>query len=116
MKVVDKHTLQMREATEEEKKESMKQYLYVLSLVVCENEESSVNTFLFKEFDRALDVYKEKVTKMRNDMADRAEDLDDIVDDENVNPAEETAWFQIFEDGYYETWYRCITISKEEVR
>lgn len=110
MRRVNPHTLEIEEVTTKSKS-----YVYVLSETGCWDYEQTDSTEVFKDFNRALDRFEQKITEAKKEMKEwlNQEDIEDekIIDKENY-----FASYEIYERGDFSRLHDCIVVEKKEVK
>lgn len=111
MRRVNPHTLEIEEVNHQDKKE----YVYIISETGSWDYEQTDSTEVFKDFDRALDRFEQKITDAKKDMKEWI-DQEDIEDDKLVDRENYFASYEIYEIGDFSKLHDCIVLNREEVK
>ena len=111
-KIVDPVTLEIKQV---EKLPEKKDYVYVIIDEGNWDYETSCDVEIYKDFHTALKVFKEKTKTAHAEMKEWLEE-DDIKLDSSINEQNESALFEIYQDGDFTRFHNTITLEKREVQ
>ena len=111
MRRVNPHTLEIEEVNYQDKKE----YVYVISETESWDYEQTDSTEVFKDFDKALDRFEQKITEAKKEMKEWI-DQEDIEDEKLVDRENHFASYEICERGDFNKLHDCIVLNRKEVK
>lgn len=93
----------------------VEEYVYVLHESGSWDYEQTVDIQIFSEFNKALNVFTQKVADTKTNLREWC-DEDDLIEDEDMNKDEGRASYSGYQEDEYEKLHYEIYIEKMEVK
>lgn len=119
MKIIDEHTLEIKELTEKEIKEMTKQYVYVLDILEKWDYNEDTYVVVYSKFEDALKEYKYRIEQMKQNFYEHYEtEIDDDFEIFETKPRKDAdGYFHMYKDEDDEDEYDyIIELLKKKVR